>query len=57
MLDNDAVAALDELVRKGERDACKIAVIGRVKAGKSTLVNALIRRPGFLPPTSIPGPQ
>jgi signal recognition particle receptor subunit beta len=49
MLDDDAVAALDELVRDGERDACKIAVIGRVKAGKSTLVNALIRRPGFLP--------
>jgi signal recognition particle receptor subunit beta len=49
MLDHDAVVALNELVRDGERDACKIAVIGRVKAGKSTLVNALIQRPGFLP--------
>lgn len=49
MLDDDSVAVLDKLVRDGEYDACKIAVIGRVKAGKSTLVNALIRRPGFLP--------
>jgi signal recognition particle receptor subunit beta len=48
MLDDDA-AALDKLVQDGERDACRIAVIGQVKAGKSTLVNALIRRPGFLP--------
>ena len=40
MLD-DAVA-LDELVQDGECAACRIAVVGQVKAGKSTLVNALI---------------
>ena len=28
---------------------CRIAVIGQVKAGKSSFVNALIRRPGLLP--------
>lgn len=49
MLDEDAIGTLDKLVQDGERDACRIAVIGQVKAGKSTLVNALIRRPGFLP--------
>src|SRR5262249_33648309 len=49
MLDNDAAAAVHKLVQEGACDACKIAVIGRVKAGKSTLVNALTRRPGFLP--------
>ena len=45
----DDPLALDELVRDGECFACRIAVIGQVKAGKSTLVNALIQRPGFLP--------
>jgi signal recognition particle receptor subunit beta len=49
MLDNEAAAGLDSLVRDGENDACRIAVIGQVKAGKSTLINAVIRRPGFLP--------
>jgi signal recognition particle receptor subunit beta len=29
--------------------ACRIAVIGQVKAGKSTFINALARRPGLLP--------
>jgi signal recognition particle receptor subunit beta len=49
MLDNHPVVALDRLVKEAEQDACRIAVIGQVKAGKSTLVNALIRRPRFLP--------
>jgi signal recognition particle receptor subunit beta len=29
--------------------SCKIAIIGQIKAGKSSFINALIRRPNFLP--------
>lgn len=32
-----------------EAHSCRIAVIGQIKAGKSSLINALIRRPGLLP--------
>ena len=32
-----------------EAHSCKIAVIGQIKAGKSSLINALIRRPDLLP--------
>lgn len=32
-----------------ERRTCRIAVIGQIKAGKSTFVNALCGRPGLLP--------
>jgi hypothetical protein len=32
-----------------EKHSCRIAVIGQIKAGKSTLINALIRRPDLLP--------
>ncbi|NJO56319.1 MAG: hypothetical protein HC834_08260 [Rhodospirillales bacterium] len=31
------------------RLTCKIAVIGQVKAGKSSFINALVGRPGLLP--------
>jgi hypothetical protein len=54
MLDHEAAAALDSLVRDGLNDACRIAVIGQVKAGKSALINALIRRHGFLPTDANP---
>lgn len=32
-----------------ESHSCRIAVIGQIKAGKSSLINSLIRRPGLLP--------
>jgi signal recognition particle receptor subunit beta len=45
-------AELDHLLGDLDRTSCRIAVLGQVKAGKSSLVNALIRRPG-LSPTNI----
>jgi signal recognition particle receptor subunit beta len=45
LLNDEAAATLDQLVQDAERDACRIAVIGQAKAGKSTLVNALIPPP------------
>ena len=32
-----------------ERRTCRIAVIGQIKAGKSTFINAICGRPGLLP--------
>jgi signal recognition particle receptor subunit beta len=42
MLTQDSLQVLTDLV-------CRIAVIGQVKAGKSSFVNALVGRPGLLP--------
>src|ERR1700747_3388677 len=42
MLTQDGQQVLADLV-------CRIAVIGQVKAGKSSFVNALVGRPGLLP--------
>jgi signal recognition particle receptor subunit beta len=42
MLTQDGLQVLSDLV-------CRIAVIGQVKAGKSSFVNALVGRPGLLP--------
>lgn len=40
---------VDDTVRLLGRLTCKIAVIGQVKAGKSSFINAFVRRPGLLP--------
>ena len=42
-------AFVDDTIRLLGRLACKIAVIGQVKAGKSSFINAFVRRPGLLP--------
>lgn len=40
---------VSDLLNELEGHACRIAFIGQVKAGKSSLINALIQRPNFLP--------
>lgn len=42
-------AFLDDTSKLLGRLTCKIAVIGQVKAGKSSFINAFVRRPGLLP--------
>lgn len=41
-----------EALRLLEAQACRIAVVGQIKAGKSSFINALVQRPRLLP-TSI----
>jgi len=40
---------VDDMLRLLARITCRIAVIGQVKAGKSTFINGLVRNPGLLP--------
>jgi hypothetical protein len=40
---------VDDTLRLLARLTCRIAIIGQVKAGKSTFINGLVRRPGLLP--------
>jgi signal recognition particle receptor subunit beta len=49
LLGEHAGPLLDAARGQLEKRACRIAVIGQIKAGKSTFINALTRRPGLLP--------
>jgi hypothetical protein len=40
---------VDDMLRLLAKLTCRIAVIGQVKAGKSTFINGLVRSPGLLP--------
>lgn len=42
-------APVGEALRYLEAQSCRVAVIGQVKAGKSSFINALVGRPGLLP--------
>jgi hypothetical protein len=43
------VPLIEDSLRLLDRVARRIAVVGQVKAGKSSFVNALVQRPGLLP--------
>lgn len=47
--DGRSATFIDETLNLLARLTCKIAVIGQVKAGKSSFINAFVRRPGLLP--------
>lgn len=40
---------VNDTLKEIEEHSCRIAFVGQVKAGKSSLINALIQKPGFLP--------
>ncbi|MEJ2117040.1 MAG: dynamin family protein [Alphaproteobacteria bacterium] len=44
-----AAGVLNSLLDDLKAHSCRVAVIGQMKAGKSTLINALMQRPGMLP--------
>ena len=48
-LDEHAHPLLVESERLLEQRTCRISVIGQIKAGKSTFINALSQKPGLLP--------
>jgi hypothetical protein len=54
-LDEHAQPLVAESRRVLQEQACRIAVIGQIKAGKSSFVNAFTHRPSCCRPTSIPG--
>ncbi len=49
LLGEHAAPLLEAARRQLEQRSCRIAVIGQIKAGKSTFINALAKRPGLLP--------
>jgi signal recognition particle receptor subunit beta len=49
VLGEHAAPLLLEARRQIEQRACRIAVIGQIKAGKTTFINTLMGKPGLLP--------
>ena len=49
VLGEHADPLLEAAANQLEQRTCRIAVVGQIKAGKSTFINALVGRPGFLP--------
>lgn len=43
------VSAIEESIRFLQQQTCRVAVIGQIKAGKSSFINSLIGRPQLLP--------
>lgn len=49
VLEPAGVGLTKEAVRLLEQQACRIAVVGQIKAGKSSFINALAQQPSLLP--------
>lgn len=49
VLEPAGVGLTREAVRLLEQQSCRIAVVGQIKAGKSSFINALIQQPNLLP--------
>jgi hypothetical protein len=49
VLEPAGVGLSREAVRLLEQQACRVAVVGQIKAGKSSFINALVQQPGLLP--------
>ena len=49
VLGPDGADTIDKSVQVLDKQVCRIAVIGQIKAGKSTFINAFVQRPQLLP--------
>lgn len=49
LLDTHAVPLVSQARRVLAEQTCRIAAVGQIKAGKSSVINALTQRPDFLP--------
>ncbi|MBI1385690.1 MAG: hypothetical protein GC150_12345 [Rhizobiales bacterium] len=53
-LDGEGADLVQRALRAMRCETCQISVIGQVKGGKTSLLNALIRRPKLLPTADVP---
>jgi hypothetical protein len=49
ILEPTSASLVTDAMRVLERQVCRIAVIGQIKAGKSSFINALVQKPNLLP--------
>lgn len=49
LVDRPLASQIEQALDKARVQKCQIAILGQMKAGKSSVVNALMGRPGFLP--------